>query len=392
VSCSHAAKGRSWRRCACPVWVAGTLGGQRIRRSLDLTSWEAAARKVLRWETTGQILEHEPVADGVTVTDAINSFLADARARNLSEGTLKKYQVLLRRPSVPDPNRNRQRSASLEEFASEKGIQNIAGLNTELLREFRAGWADGPLSGHKKLERLKAFFRFVAESDWIENNPAQVIKAPTMKAEPPTMPFDDAELERLHETIAALRKQEGGRAAAHSNHLGRLPVLLRLMEYSGLRIGDACNLSKTDVEGNRLFLNTQKSGTRVYVPLPKWLVDDMNELSLYRGRYYFWRGTGKIATAAGNYRRTLRAIANEAGIRDAHPHRLRDTFAIRLLREGVPIERVSKLLGHQSIAITERHYAPWVKSLQDQLEKDVARVWARNDSGKPERKRLRRVK
>jgi len=37
---------------------------------------------------------------------------------------------------------------------------------------------------------------------------------------------------------------------------------------------------------------------------------------------------------------------------------------------GVPIERVSILLGHQSVRITEKHCAPWVRSRQEQLEED----------------------
>ena len=41
------------------------------------------------------------------------------------------------------------------------------------------------------------------------------------------------------------------------------------------------------------------------------------------------------------------------------PHRLRDAFAVELLLAGVPIERVSVLLGHTSVRITERHYNPW---------------------------------
>jgi hypothetical protein len=45
---------------------------------------------------------------------------------------------------------------------------------------------------------------------------------------------------------------------------------------------------------------------------------------------------------------------------------------------GVPIERVSILLGHQSVKITEKHYNPWVRSRQEQLEADVARAWTRD--------------
>jgi len=57
-------------------------------------------------------------------------------------------------------------------------------------------------------------------------------------------------------------------------------------------------------------------------------------------------------------------------------HRFRDTFAVELVKAGVPIERVSVLLGHSSIRVTERHYNPWVKARQEQLEADVRATWA----------------
>lgn len=43
----------------------------------------------------------------------------------------------------------------------------------------------------------------------------------------------------------------------------------------------------------------------------------------------------------------------------------RDTFAVEMLLAGVPLEQVSILLGHKSVKITEKHYAPWVKARQD---------------------------
>ena len=39
------------------------------------------------------------------------------------------------------------------------------------------------------------------------------------------------------------------------------------------------------------------------------------------------------------------------------------------------MERVSILLGHQSVRVTEKHYNPWVRSRQEQLEADVASAW-----------------
>jgi integrase len=53
---------------------------------------------------------------------------------------------------------------------------------------------------------------------------------------------------------------------------------------------------------------------------------------------------------------------------NGHTHRFRDTFAVALLEKGATIENVSRLLGHTSIKITERHYSPWVKSRQDALD------------------------
>ena len=56
-------------------------------------------------------------------------------------------------------------------------------------------------------------------------------------------------------------------------------------------------------------------------------------------------------------------------------HRLRDTFAVDLLQKGVPLEHVSKLLGHKSVTTTEKHYAKWVKGRQDLLERVVSATW-----------------
>ena len=57
---------------------------------------------------------------------------------------------------------------------------------------------------------------------------------------------------------------------------------------------------------------------------------------------------------------------------------MRDTFAVELLMSGVPLERVSVLLGHTSIKVTEKHYAPWIRARQEQLEADLERSWARD--------------
>ena len=58
------------------------------------------------------------------------------------------------------------------------------------------------------------------------------------------------------------------------------------------------------------------------------------------------------------------------------PEYLCDTFAVDLLEKGIPLEEVSKLLGHESIRTTERHYAKWVRGRQNRLDTLVTGTWA----------------
>ena len=71
----------------------------------------------------------------------------------------------------------------------------------------------------------------------------------------------------------------------------------------------------------------------------------------------------------------MKTIFKAAGLPEVHPHMLRDTFAVEMLLAGVPIDQVSMLLGHSSVKITEKHYLPWVKARQEQLEASVRKAW-----------------
>jgi integrase/recombinase XerD len=159
----------------------------------------------------------------------------------------------------------------------------------------------------------------------------------------------------------------------------RLKSLLVLMRYSGMRVSDAVTLTADKLDGNRLFLYTQKTGVPVYTVLPDSVLRVLDATPRVRDTRYFWTGQGKRQTAIGDWQEKIKKVFDLAeiskGLGNAVSHRLRDTFAVELLQAGVPIERVSILLGHQSVRVTERHYNPWVRSRQEQLEADVASAW-----------------
>ena len=164
--------------------------------------------------------------------------------------------------------------------------------------------------------------------------------------------------------------------ATGSRNRRRMRALVLLLRHSGLRIGDAVMLSRERIDGDKLFLYTSKAGTPVYCPLPPFVVHALEAAASASERFYFWTGNGKAKTVISDWQCKLKAFFQLAEVPNGHAHRFRDTFATDLLLAGVPLERVSILLGHSSIRITEKHYSPWVRSRQEQLEADVRRTWA----------------
>jgi integrase/recombinase XerD len=200
------------------------------------------------------------------------------------------------------------------------------------------------------------------------------LKNPKIK-HAPTMPFTQDEMIALLAACADL-SDNYGRVGGENGRRARALVLL--LRYSGMRIGDTVTCSADRLTGDRLFLYTQKTGVPVNVKLPPFVVEALVTVPKVSTQYFFWTGEGKADTVAGNWRRTLRRLFKLAGIKGGHPHRFRDTFAVELLMSGVPLERVSVLLGHTSIKVTKRHYAPWIRARQEQLEADLERSWARD--------------
>ena len=352
--CAHRSEGRKYRRCRCPIWVDGFLAGREIRKSLDTADWQKAQDKVREWEA--QDSEPKNAAEPITIQQAGEKFIADANARKLNESTIYKYSLLFKQ---------------LGNFAQKGGLRYLKEVELTTLDEFRSEWKDGPCSSLKKLERLRAFLRFCERRKWIGNNPATDLKAPKIQNKP-TMPFTHAEILKI---LAAFNKYADRVGVASAQRLKAFVLLLR---YSGMRIGDTVKCGVNRITGNKLFLYTQKTGVPVQCVLPDFLVRELEAAPKSSEGHFFWTGKSKLHSAIGKWQRRLQTLFALAEVQGGHAHRFRDTFAVELLLVGVPLERVSVLLGHQSVRITERHYSPWVRSRQEQLEQDLQRAWSQD--------------
>jgi integrase/recombinase XerD len=353
--------------CRCPVWVDGYLAGERVNKTLDTRNWTCANEIIHEWEIARSIVQEDRA--GMSVSKACEAFMADLEAQRLSDASLKKYRVLLinkRRPEMRE-----EHSPSLSEFCAEKSIRFTSQLQLPELTRLRGEWKDGAIAGGKKLERLRVFGRFLVDRGWWKQNLALKLKRSKV-TDPPTMPFTRDEVAALFRACDEFTDWHGNK---DEDNARRLRAFLLLLRYSGLRVGDAASCPVERFSGNRMFLYTQKTKVPVFIPLPAFVVDALRACPRKSDRYWFWKGLGSKDTLSGNWRRTFRRLCEIASVPGGHPHRFRDTFAVELLLKGVPMRRVSILLGHSSMAITERHYAPWVEACQTQLEADVEGAW-----------------
>lgn len=344
-----------YRRCSCPIHVYGTLGGEKIRKALDLTSWEAATELVNAWTASGQIgVVRTEIPD---VKGAVEKFFEDAEARKLRTSTVSKQKNLLEKRLLP--------------WCESRGIRQLRQLDVDALRQFRATWPDAPISAHKNLERLRAFLRFCQQAGWTAANPALALKPP--KLEHPAEKVKVFTADDIRKILKACDKYPERNSFGHDN-AERVRTFVLTLRYSGLRIGDCVGLKKEHLDGDRLFLRTQKSGVPVFVPLPEEAVESLKAIR-NGSEYFFWTGNGLRKSAIADWQRSLRRVFEKADV-NGNPHMFRHTFATDLLTKGVPIEDVAILLGHSTPVITAKYYSHFVKARRDRLEERVRELWA----------------
>lgn len=205
-----------------------------------------------------------------------------------------------------------------------------------------------------------------------------------MKDRPVTDYFSRDEFKII---VESTHKYDQKRKEGIGDPLGsRLRALLLLMRWSGLAIRDAVTLERERLNKNdEILLYRAKTGVPVFVKLPPDVAKALREVPpgpKPNPRYFFWSGNGEQKSAVADWQRAFRRLFKRADLKKpdgsnkrCFPHMLRDTFAIELLLNDVPIDQVALLLGHESVKTTEKHCSPFVKARQEQLIASVQKAW-----------------
>lgn len=137
---------------------------------------------------------------------------------------------------------------------------------------------------------------------------------------------------------------------------------------AGIRIGDLLRMKWKHFDGQKLIFTTSKTGDQLNILVGNTALSILANLSTPREPENFIFGLLKddtdlsdenailraVSSATAYANKNLRIIAQKAGIdKSIHFHTSRHTWATRMLRKGMSIQHVSKLLGHKSIVTTQ---------------------------------------
>lgn len=219
-----------------------------------------------------------------------------------------------------------------------------------LHREGRSAQSQG-----RKLAALRTFFRWCQREGIVKGNPALEVASPKQpKKLPPVVTYDDVE------RLLASTRSAGGWAA-------RDLALLELFYATGIRLSELVGLDTGDIHlGHRYVRVVGKGRKERVVPVGTEAAQAVERYLSERAALLASRGLGEERALFVNLRGgrlTPRGVAfvvkkylKTSGVpREMSPHTLRHAFATHLLDAGMDLRVIQELLGHASLATTQRY-------------------------------------
>src|SRR3989339_1283665 len=274
--------------------------------------------------------------------------------------TFKDMMEKFMQEHAPKVSKNMQKSyaSSLKHLATFWGNSKLSDIKPKLISEYkvlRKNKGIKPATINRELAMLsKAFNLAVKEWEWIKDNP--VSKVPKEK--------EDNERDRWLNAEDEKRLLE--------NSLSWLKDIIIFDLNTGLRQDELLSLTwdRVDLFRKVIIIQESKNGKPRTIPLNQIALDILMEKTKVRSLKGDFVFPSSVMTKM-NRRNLVRAfdIAREkASIQNFHFHDVRHCFATRLAQRGVDIYRISKLLGHLNITMTQRYAHHCPESLRGGIE------------------------
>lgn len=230
-----------------------------------------------------------------------------------------------------------------------------------------------------ELRFLRSFFSYLAVEGIVPNNPTlkiDKIKSSTKKEKA----FTEMDVEKI-------------RAATGTN---RERALVELLLSTGCRVTELVSIRLGEINGDSILVHGKGDKDRVvYINARAQLSMEYYLKERTDKNPYLFPGGCPFSSSQtmkkekenwymypecvssdrhidkGSVEATIRKLGKRAGVENCHPHRFRRTCATFALRRGMPIEKVSMMLGHNQLTTTQIYLSIDEDELQQAHKKYV---------------------
>ncbi len=314
---------------------------------------------------------------------AADSIAAQVGARETMEAEVEAFAAALKKVSRAADNTvtsYRRDLLALRSFLLERAAMvgrrvdeiEVTGITADHIRSYLAELMKTAKRAtvQRRLSAIKAFFRY-RETTIGEPSPARSIRSPRHERRLPSILQPD-EVRRLIEVSADDSKPAAIRDRA----------IFETLYSSGLRVGELVGLNWRDIdeELGMVMVRAGKGNKDRLAPLGEPALDALR--AWRRATAVAWEPDGPVITNLRGGRLTTRsvemilqrrlaAVGLSAGIT---PHGLRHCFATHMLGNGADLRSIQEMLGHASLATTQRYTHVSVNHLKEVYRRAFPRV------------------
>lgn len=242
------------------------------------------------------------------------------------------------------------------------------------------------IKGYRRV--LRTLFNEALRYEWIMKNPVCATKVGAGSGNTCLRPVNEKAVFSIAESREFIIKLN----QLPENEINRV-MPLKIMLLTGIRISEMCGLRWSDVDFENKLIHVRRN--RLYsekfgiyekepktktskreIPLTDALIKDLeNYMNWFRlADDHFDKKLDEYYVAANIYREPvfpqlvgqwLRKYESDFGMKRVSCHGLRHTFCSILLSQNVPIQTVSKYMGHSDSTITLKVYSHFIPDTQD---------------------------
>lgn len=276
--------------------------------------------------------------------------------KNRSENTLRSYQTDLE---------------LLMEFLTNKGVSDWNKSTTDLIKEWVIDLKRKHISNTtiaRRISSVKVFFGFLVKRNLIEINPTLKLISPKLNKVLPNV-LGQKQAEQLLTQAANIEVEEEIEEVRIRDY-----AILEVLYSTGIRVSELVGLNLEDINFSNLTLKVLGKGRKERIvpfgipardAIDKYLDESRNKFNNKNINALFLGQRGNRLNVRQVRRILNKAMAQIENGKEISPHDLRHSAATHMLEAGADLRIVQELLGHSSLATTQKYTHVTIERLRE---------------------------